>query len=296
MWITTMWVGADAVLVGGRDVPDDDADVDRAMIARWDGRVWTRWTLDARTIGTVDGHRGDCWAAATDGQIWTLDHGAWRKVTRLTEDAHMAIAADGDVWVASRFDIAHRGPGDGRGPWLEAARPDRGLIIAIDASDDGTVAALSSPHGVDADRIEIWDRDQQRFVANAATVPFAREVMAVRARDDIVVGNDAMGVDDAVVRWDGARWTMILDPDDRLDVRDIAYRGRDVVIVARAWGPNYWTQTGLRIIGERENSWIPLESDKRDLRMAGPSVIAIGPDQSMWVADGKQGTVWFRRP
>jgi hypothetical protein len=292
MSIMTMWVGDDALWVGGRLVPEEDDWAHGAMIARWNGRAWTRWPLDAPGVAAIDGQRGAVWATGAGGQIWSFQAGGWRMIERRTNEGYeLAIGADGDIWVAGWRDIAHR-MGDGCGPWLDAPlHHPRERVVALGAGVDGTIAALTSPPDMDTARLEIWGRDPQRFVPHGTPIDPPVEFMAVRAKDDVVVGTD-----NVVLRWDGQTWRSILSPPwDHLDVRALAYRGQDVLVVARAWR-GYWTETGLVVIGGGENRWLPLNTDRRDLRMAGPRVIAVGPDQSLWVGDALRGTVWFRRP
>jgi len=288
MYITTMWVGDDAMWVGGTVNPKEDDPDQSARLARWDGKRWMRSVLNAPGVLAVEGHRGALWATGLEGQIWSLQRGAWRVIwRRLEEGQQLTIGTDGDVWVAGKAEIAHRGPGDGRQPWLDAPLHGRGgLVVALDAGDDGTIGALVSPRDQDDDRLEIWDRDRQRFVPNDGATFEGMEVMAIRSKDDVVIGGLS-----GVHRWDGQRWNPIMTPSEIYDVRALAYRGREVVIVGRAK-----SGTGVRVVGDGPSPWQPLKTDPRDVMTAGPNVLAVGPDGTLWVADGSQGTVWFHRP
>ncbi len=141
--------------------------------------------------------------AAGDGALWVtgpcgvarFDGAAWTTYPEGT-DAAAAVGPDGSVWFASGSTVLHFD----RDVWstIEAPR----IITGVAVTADGTVWASQG------DTL-LWSFDRATWVSHPAATPEGMAGLIAAAPD----GSLWAGMEDQLVRYDGAAWTVVSGPD-----------------------------------------------------------------------------------
>lgn len=216
--VRDVWLGEHTTwIVGGNET---------LAVARFDGRVWQRWTLDAERGVRISGLGDDPWVASRSGDVFRLVDGEWqREATGLTDKIRgIEVTGSGEAWVWSTNGLARRV--DGRWTVVEIG----GLLRSFDVAPDGTVMALSYQPGgerkpktlrrFDGSRLEALGEVPLTCQKPESVLPLARDLAIATC------GN-------MIARWNGAAWTEPTRIADRKqEIYDTALVGDKVLVIS----------------------------------------------------------------
>ena len=196
--IQDIWVGETSTwLVGGEDGPEPSL-----AVARFDGKTWQRWVLDARPATKIAGFGDDPWILNDVGDVYHLVDDEWRHApTEIPHPFTLSVGPNADAWVVSSDEWAVAHHVDDRWQALDRTLRPSGSVRSVRVGRDGTVMMHSTPQiggSESTDSFSLWNGTKFERIGE---VPFDGTFLVLARNDALVYEGDR------IARWDGSTWT-----------------------------------------------------------------------------------------
>ncbi|MFZ6029696.1 MAG: ligand-binding sensor domain-containing protein [Chloroflexota bacterium] len=191
-------------------------------MVHFDGQSWTYYSSEQINAikSVVVASDGRVWAGSAEG-LFRLDGDAWTTVRAFRYLQDFAVAANGDVWVATSSDGLYRFDGK---TWTQAyvysATGQDGCLSSVAVAPDGMIWAGSCYNDFRIDRFDGQETSHD-FPAQGITGGFVNDVV-ITAQGDVwvgAVGNKGSGA--GFSHFDGRRWKTYTKPLEMID-NDVA--------------------------------------------------------------------------